>query len=141
MTSFPSEPTVTRWEALAHAAREEMAGARVHGVGASHTPAVEAALDSLTATLAEVVGEAAADWAVTQWVITEQPVADLAWFHHLVPGTRVAIGERVGVVEAADPDGMVESLGPLMQRWVLWDGQDEPVLVRTVDLSVAAGQE
>jgi hypothetical protein len=140
VTSFPAESTVTRWEALAHAAREAMAGARELGVTASYTAEVQAANDALRAALAEVVGEEAARLAWGQWAITDRPIADLAWFHHLTPGTRVrrSDGAEEGVVEAADPDGMVESLGEWMQHWVRWDGEDEPVLVRTVDL-VPAG--
>jgi hypothetical protein len=136
VTAFPDESTVTRWEALAHAAREAMAGARELGVTASYTPEVQATNDALRAALAEAVGEEAARLAWGQWAITDRPIADLAWWWRLTPGTRVVhrYDGRHGVVRAGDADGMAEVLGEWMQRWVLWDGEDEPVLVRTVDL-------
>ena len=139
---FPDEATVTAWEHLAHAARQAMAAAAPLGVARSYTAAVAQAQDRLQAALAEVVGHQAAAWAVTQWVIVDRPIADVAWYHRLAPGTRVAHRRdgRVGLVHRLDGDsGLAEDLdADHMCRWVSWSGE-EAELVRVVDLEVTVG--
>lgn len=131
---------VEHLELLAHRVRVARA-AQGGSVADRPRPEVQALLGELCEVVAARYGQAVADAAVTDWLLTDRPVGDVVAFHRLVPDTRVQLAEREGVVVApADETAELACrLDPLFLRvWVAWNGGGmELVRVATLDSSAS----